>query len=139
MSRLFAFAAIVIGFLITCLLYRENICIFFLSMFQNLFQFLDLLKIKIFSRFIRYLRPEAAKKENLIETMNRIKQENAAMKLIVENYPNIENIESPILKEFFEEVVRYKSYEGKILIIAEEKKKEQKDSSLQLETEKIKK
>lgn len=120
-DRFYAFAAVIIGFFIVLILYKNSVTIILLNITQNLFIILDLLRIKIFSCLERWLKKELSPTQKLEESIVLIKRENEAMELIVENYPEKK---PPILMDnFIEELKKKKENEIKILNLEERYKK----------------
>ena len=135
-DRFYAFVAVIIGFLIVLILYKNSVYIILLNIAQNLFIILDLLRIKIFSCLERWLKKELSPTQKLEEYIVLIKRENEAMELIVENYAEKK---PPILMDnFIEELKKKKENEIKILNSEERYKKGNGSISSADKTEELK-
>ena len=139
-DRFYAFVAVIIGFLIVLILYKNSVYIILLNIAQNLFIILDLLRIKIFSCLERWLKKELSPTQKLEEYIVLIKRENEAMELIVENYAEKKKKKIPpiLMDNFIEELKKKKENEIKIRNSEERYKKGNGSISSADKTEELK-
>ena len=123
-DRFYAFVAVIIGFLIVLILYKNSVYIILLNIAQNLFIILDLLRIKIFSCLERWLKKELSLNQKLEESIVLMKRENEAMEIIIQNNGEKKKIPPNLMGDFIEELKNKKDNEMIILNLEGRDRKE---------------